>query len=263
MDIPILPGIKDKVALVTGGASGIGKAIVTFLAKNGAHVCLLDKDESSGRTLVQALSTEGLRLSFHHLDVTDQEAYIRLCKTINETYLSIDILVNNAGMAQIGNLEQTSSADFEQIFSVNVAGVYNGMFAVIKYMKAQQSGIIVNIGSIAANVGLKDRFGYSMSKGAVHNITLTVAKDYIDDNIRCNVIAPARVHTPFVDGYLKANYPGRESEMFDTLSKTQPMGRMGRPEEVAHMVGYLCSDAATFITGTCLPLDGGFINLNT
>ena len=135
------------------------------------------------------------------------------------------------------------------------------MYAVIDKMK-EKGGVILNMASIASSVGISDRFAYSMSKGAVLTMTYSVAKDYINHNIRCNSISPARVHTPFVDGFIKKNYPGKEKEMFETLSKTQPIGRMGKPEEIANLALYLCSDEASFITGTDFPIDGGFIKLN-
>jgi NAD(P)-dependent dehydrogenase (short-subunit alcohol dehydrogenase family) len=175
----------------------------------------------------------------------------------------IDILVNSAGIAHIGKLENTSEADLERIFQVNVKGVYNTMFAVIQQMKKQGGGVILNLCSVAASVGIADRFAYSMSKGAVLTMTLSVAKDYIQDNIRCNSISPARVHTSFVDGFLKNNYPGKEAEMFEKLSRTQPIGRMGKPNEIAALALYLCSEEAAFVTGTDYPIDGGFITLNT
>src|SRR5690606_23316210 len=145
----------------------------------------------------------------------------------------IDILVNSAGIAHIGKLETTTEKDFERIFNVNVRGVYNAMHACIGQMKRQGGGVILNLASVAASLGIADRFAYSMSKGAVLSMTLSVAKDYVSDNIRCNCISPARVHTSFVDGFLKANYPGREEEMFKKLSATQPIGRMGTPAEIA------------------------------
>jgi 2-keto-3-deoxy-L-fuconate dehydrogenase len=174
----------------------------------------------------------------------------------------VDILVNNAGIAHVGKLENTTEADFERIYRVNVKGAYNCLFAAVPLMKQHGGGVIVNMASIAAHVGITDRFAYSMSKGAIHAMTLSVARDYLGDNIRCNSISPARVHTPFVDGFVAANYPGKEQEMFAKLSKSQPIGRMGTPEEVAALALYLCSDEAGFVTGCDYPLDGGFINLN-
>jgi 2-keto-3-deoxy-L-fuconate dehydrogenase len=137
------------------------------------------------------------------------------------------------------------------------------MYAVIGHMKEQGGGVILNVASVAATLGLSDRFAYSMSKGAVVSMTLSVAKDYIKDNIRCNCISPARVHTAFVDGFLAKNYPGQEKEMFDKLSKTQPIGRMGKPDEIGALALYLCSDEAAFVTGSDYPIDGGFVRLNT
>jgi len=129
-------------------------------------------------------------------------------------------------------------------------------------MKNDGGGVIINMSSVAAELGIPDRFAYSMSKGAVSSMTLSVAKDYLSENIRCNALAPGRVHTPFVDNYIKKNYPGQEKEMFEKLSKTQPIGRMGKPEEVANLAVFLCSDEAGFITGTDYPIDGGFLRLN-
>jgi NAD(P)-dependent dehydrogenase (short-subunit alcohol dehydrogenase family) len=137
------------------------------------------------------------------------------------------------------------------------------MQAAIGFMKAQHKGVILNVASVASTVGITDRFAYSMTKGAVLTMTLSVAKDYVKHGIRCNSISPGRVHTPFVDGFLKANYPGQEEEMFEKLSKTQPIGRMAKPEEIAHLAVYLCSDEASFITGSDYAIDGGFIKLNS
>jgi 2-keto-3-deoxy-L-fuconate dehydrogenase len=144
----------------------------------------------------------------------------------------------------------------------NVKGYFNCINSVIGTMKSAGGGVILNMASVAGSAGLADRFAYSTSKGAVIAMTYSVARDYIGHNIRCNCISPARVHTTFVDGYLKKNYPGREQEMFEKLAKTQPIGRMGEPEEVASLALFLCSDAASFITGVNYPLDGGFMNLH-
>jgi NAD(P)-dependent dehydrogenase (short-subunit alcohol dehydrogenase family) len=165
-------------------------------------------------------------------------------------------------VAHIGKLETTSDEDFERIFRVNVKGVYNCMYAAVDFMKTAGGGVILNLASIAATVGLADRFAYSMSKGAVLTMTYSVARDYLPHNIRCNCISPARVHTPFVDGYLQKNYPGHERDMMEKLAKLQPIGRMAQPEEVASLALFLCSDAASFITGTNYPIDGGFLNLH-
>jgi 2-keto-3-deoxy-L-fuconate dehydrogenase len=179
--------------------------------------------------------------------------------------------VNSAGVSHIGTVESTSEEDMDRLYKVNVKGVYNCLRAGIAVMRRGGSeeggggvkgGVIVNMCSIAATVGIPDRFAYSMTKGAVYSMTLSVAKDYLKEQIRCNCISPARVHTPFVDGFLKKNYPGKEAEMFEKLSKTQPIGRMAKPEEIAGLILYLCSDEASFITGCDYPIDGGFIKLN-
>jgi NAD(P)-dependent dehydrogenase (short-subunit alcohol dehydrogenase family) len=173
----------------------------------------------------------------------------------------VDILVNNAGIGFVGNLEQTSEHDLDRLYSVNIKGVYNCLFAMVPHFKENGQGVILNLASIAASVGIPDRFAYSMTKAAVLNMTYTVAMDYIKYGIRCNSISPARVHTPFVDEYIHKNYPGREDEMFAKLSSVQPLGRMATPEEVANLALFLCSDEASFITGTDYPIDGGFLKL--
>jgi 2-keto-3-deoxy-L-fuconate dehydrogenase len=174
----------------------------------------------------------------------------------------LDILLNNAGVSHVGNAENTTEEDFDRVLRVNVKGYYNCLRAVIGHMTAGGGGVILNMASVAGSAGIADRFAYSTSKGAVIAMTYSVARDYISCGIRCNCISPARVHTPFVDDYLRKNYPGREREMYDKLAATQPIGRMGEPEEVASLALYLCSDAAAFITGTNYVLDGGFMNLH-
>ena len=171
--------------------------------------------------------------------------------------------MNCAGIAHIGTIATTTLEDFERIFKVNVQGTFLCMQAAIATMLGQSSGgVIVNLSSLVAIIGIPERFAYSMSKGAVRAMTLSVAKDYLDKNIRCNCISPARVHTPFVDGYLKKNYPGKEEEMLAVLAKTQPIGRMAKPDEVAGLAVYLCSDLASFLSGADIPFDGGVLNLH-
>lgn len=254
-----------KIAVVTGGGSGIGKAIAKTFAKQGAAVCVLDIDPVAAKTTVAEIHAEE---EYNHsqpfaCNVTQQEEVSSLFQTIFNHYKKLDLLVNSAGIAHVGRLENTSEGDLDRLYQVNIKGVYNAMRAAIPFMKEQKQGVILNIASVAAGLGLSDRFAYSMSKGAVVSMTLSVAKDYIHDGIRCNCVSPGRVHTPFVDGFLKANYPGQEAEMFEKLSKTQPIGRMAQPEEVANLALYLCSDEAAFITGTDYPIDGGFTRLNT
>jgi len=251
--------LNNKIALVTGGGSGIGKDVCKVLAKQGAHVIVVDLNADSAKGTVDEITANGNNAEALTLDVTNQGAVT----TAFEKLKSLDILVNCAGISHIGSATSTNETDFEKVFQVNVKGVYNCLQAGVNVMKKSGGGSIVNISSIAAKVGLSDRFAYSMSKGAVHAMTMSVAKDYIKDNIRCNSVSPGRVHTPFVDGFLKKNYPGKEAEMFEKLSKTQPIGRMGLPIEVAHQVLYLCSEEAAFITGSDFSIDGGFITLNS
>ena len=255
--------LANKVAVITGGGSGIGKSITTSFAQAGARVYVLEWKAESAEAFF--IGQEELRdqVFFYACDVSDHEAVHATIDQIHDTAGAIDILVNNAGIAHIGRLDTTSASDFDRIMRVNVKGTYNCMHATIGYMKQQGGGVILNMASVAASVGIADRFVYSTSKGAVLTMTYSVAKDYVKDNIRCNSISPARVHTPFVDGYLKDTYPGREQEMYEALAQTQPIGRMGKPEEIAALAVFLCSDQAGFITGTDYPIDGGFLRLNT
>lgn len=253
--------LKGKTALVTGGGSGIGKAIAITFAEQGAHVCILDFNADNGNATVSEIKNNKGSASFHQCDVSNQEQMELIFREIDGDH-TIDILINNAGIAHVGNIENTNPEDLDRLYNVNVKGVYNGMKMVIPYFKKQQKGVIVNMASIASWVGIDDRFAYSMTKGAVLTMSYSVAKDYVKDGIRCNTISPARVHTPFVDGFIEKNYPDKKAEMFENLSKTQPIGRMGKPEEIANLALYLCSDEASFITGTDFPIDGGFIKLN-
>lgn len=255
--------LENKTTIITGAASGIGKAISELFAVHKATVFLIDLNAEALEEAKKNISSRGGNAVSMRCDVTDQEEVTNVFRQIVQRTGRIDILVNSAGIAHIGKLDTTAESDFEKVFRVNVKGVYNAMFASIGQMKKQGGGVILNLASVAASLGLSDRFAYSMSKGAVLSMTLSVAKDYIGDNIRCNCISPARVHTSFVDGFLKKNYPGREAEMFEKLSKTQPIGRMGKPEEIAALALYLCSDAAAFVTGCDYPIDGGFVKLNT
>ncbi len=250
--------LKNKTAIITGGGSGIGRAISLLFAKQGATVHIIEVNDSAASTVVDEINTSGGKAVSHVCDISSQQQLIDTMNKIGRVH----ILVNNAGIAHVGNVEKTSAADFEKVFNVNVKGAYNCLFAAIPKMKEQGGGVILNLCSIAAWVGIPDRFAYSMSKGAIHAMTLSVAKDYLKDNIRCNCISPARVHTPFVDGFLAKNYPGSEAEMFAKLSKTQPIGRMGTPDEIATLALYLCSDESSFITGNNYNIDGGFIALN-
>jgi 2-keto-3-deoxy-L-fuconate dehydrogenase len=250
--------LTNKTAVITGGGSGIGQAIARLFARQGAWVNIIELSEDAGQETQNLILTEGGLCTVRVCDVSDHEAVRKTFHAMGK----IDILVNNAGIAHIGNAENTAETDFDRVFQVNVKGVYNCLHAAIPMMKENGSGVILNTASVAAHVGLSDRFAYSMSKAAVLNMTMTVAKDFVADNIRCNSMSPARVHTPFVDGFLAKNYAGQEADMFEKLSKTQPIGRMARPEEIASLALYLCSDEAAFLTGCDYPIDGGFIKLN-
>lgn len=252
--------LDNKVAIVTGGASGIGLAISRLFAKQGAIVHIFELNIDQAEREADLINANGGEAYFHKVDVSKQKEVKKVIDKIAKEN-QIDILVNNAGIAHVGTVETTSEEDFERVFNVNVKGAYNCLHSVIPHMK-NKGGVILNMASVAATVGIPDRFAYSMSKGAVYTMTLQVAKDYLNYGIRCNSISPARVHTPFVDGFLKKSYAGKESEMFEKLSKTQPIGRMAKPDEIGALAVYLCSDEAGFITGCDYLIDGGFVKLN-
>jgi len=250
--------LQGKQAVVTGGGSGIGRAIATLFARQGATVHLIELTAEAARETAETIRQEGGTTHVYAADVSQQGRVREVFEAIGR----VDILVNNAGIAHVGSVENTPEADFDRVYGVNVKGAYNCLFAAVPRMKAQGGGVIVNMASIAAHVGITDRFAYSMSKGAIFAMTLSVARDYLAHNIRCNSISPARVHTPFVDGFVAKNYPGQEAEIFAKLAQSQPIGRMAQPEEVAALALYLCADEASFVTGCDYPLDGGFIKLN-
>lgn len=253
--------LDGKTAVTTGAGSGIGQAIARRFARAGASVYLfdirLDRVQETAQLIAADNSPSAVPVA---CDVTDAAATQREFQHIAASR-RLDILVNSAGISHIGRLDSTTEEDFDRLFRVNVKGIFLCMQAALGPMRSAGGGVILNLASIAATAGLPDRFAYSMTKGAVLSMTLSVARDYIGDNIRCNAISPARVHTPFVDAYLRDNYPGREEEMFAKLSQSAPIGRMASPDEVASLALYLCSDQASFITGADVPLDGGFFNL--
>jgi NAD(P)-dependent dehydrogenase (short-subunit alcohol dehydrogenase family) len=245
--------LDGKTALVTGAGSGIGLAIARVFKAQGATVVGLDRDQAALDKLSQELSIVSLLA-----DVSDFAAIEQAVRTTVDQTGGLHILVNNAGIAHVGRLDNTSPKDFDQVFRVNVQGVFACAQACVRHMQTAGGGVILNMASIAALVGLEDRFAYSMSKGAVLSMTRSIAVDYMKHNIRCNCVCPARIHTPFVDAFIAKNYPGREQEMFEKLSQSQPIGRMGTPEEVAQLALYLCSDEASFVTGAAYPIDGAF-----
>lgn len=250
--------LKNKTVIITGGGSGIGRAISILFAQQEAFINILELNENAAEETVNQIIQNGGNARAYACDIVNQAMVLAVFQEIGR----VDILVNNAGIAHVGNLENTSESDFERIFSVNVKGAYNCLYVGVPMMKAQGGGVVLNMASVVATVGISDRFAYSMSKGAILTMTLSVAKDYIKDNIRCNCISPARVHTPFVDGFIAKAYPNNQAEMFEKLSATQPIGRMAKPEEIASLALYLCSDEAGFVTGSDYPIDGGFTRLN-
>ena len=250
--------LTNKSVIITGGGSGIGKAMSVLFAKQGATVHIIELNIEAAESTAKEIIADGGIAFGYPCDVSKQQQVVETFARIGK----IDILINNAGIAHIGRADNTNEADFDRIYNVNIKGVYNCLFAAIPMMKANKGGVILNTASIAALVGITDRFAYSTSKGAIHAMTLSVARDYLNDGIRCNSISPARVHTPFVDGFIAKNYAGQEAEIFEKLSKSQPIGRMGQPSEIAALALYLCSDEAGFVTGCDYPIDGGFTTLN-
>lgn len=253
--------LQNKRAIVTGGGSGIGEAISHMFASHRASVFILDNDEQRANAVASNIEAGRKQARALQCDVSSQAS---ARKAIQEIIAGggVDILVNNAGISHIGDLETTTEEDFTRVFDVNVRGFYNCMQACIGHMKERRQGVILNMASIAGEVGLANRFAYSMSKAAVISMTYSVARDYLQYNIRCNCISPARVHTPFVDAYLGKHYAGQEEEMFQKLAHAQPIGRMGEPREIAALALFLCSDEAGFITGTNYPIDGGALKLS-
>ncbi|MGI9544051.1 MAG: SDR family NAD(P)-dependent oxidoreductase [Cyclobacteriaceae bacterium] len=254
--------LKGKTAVVTGGGSGIGQSICRLFGQQGASVIILDQDQLQADETATEIISNGGEASAIQCDVSKSDPVRPVFQQIEPQSEQIDILINNAGIAHIGNLENTTESDLDRLYHVNVKGVYNCMKHAVPLMK-KSGGAILNMASVVAMVAVPDRFAYSMTKGAVLTMTYSVARDYMQYGIRCNCIAPARVHTPFVDSYLSKTYPGKEKEMFEKLAKTQPIGRMGKPEEIAYLALFLCADEAAFITGTNYPIDGGFVTLST
>lgn len=250
-----------RTALITGAGSGIGRETALSMSREGAFIIVLDLNEQQAQETVELIHVAGGNALLSICDIADHIETKRVVANILKQR-PIDILINNAGIGYVGSLEQTSEADLDRLYNVNVKGVYNMMHAVISSMKERQYGVIVNLASIASSVGIAERFAYSMTKGAVLTMTYSVAKDYINEGIRCNCISPARVHTPFVDNFIEKNYPDNPQEIFDTLSQSQPIGRMGTVTEIAALISYLSSDVSAFITGCNFPIDGGFVTLN-
>jgi NAD(P)-dependent dehydrogenase (short-subunit alcohol dehydrogenase family) len=253
--------LKEKIAIVTGGGSGIGRSISETFAERGATVIIFERDEAAGQEASEAIQQKGGQVKVLACDVSSTDIVAKTVEQVVAEVGKIDILVNNAGIAHVGNILNTQEEDFDRIYQVNVKGVFNCLKPVVAQMEQQGGGVILNLASIASKIGIADRFAYSMSKGAAMTMTLSVAKDFVKKGIRCNCICPARVHTPFVDGFIKKNYPGEEDVMFEKLSEYQPLGRMGKPNEIAALALYLCSDESGFVTGSAYDIDGGVMNL--
>ena len=246
--------IENPIAVVTGGGSGIGRATSIAMAAQGFDIRIFDLSPEGAEETLGLVRGAGGTGAFSQVDVSDTEsvrgAFSRLPR--------LDALINNAGVAHVGNVLDAAPEDIDRLYRINIRGVYHCLHFGLPVMLRCGGGSIVNLASIASKVGIPDRFAYSMTKGAVLSMTLSVARDFVDKGVRCNCVCPARVHTPFVDGFLAKTYPGQEAEMFAKLSAGQPIGRMGTPAEVASLIAYLCSPQASFITGSAYDIDGGF-----
>ena len=250
--------MKNKTILITGGASGIGLALVEKFTTEGSNVYFIDSNGLLGRQVEKEFQEKGKSVTFLEVDIREESQVQRAIQSIPS---KLDVLINNAGISHIGNLASTTLADFERLFAVNVSGMFLCSQAALPKLIEEGGGSILNMCSVAATMGIPDRFAYSMTKGATLSMTLSIARDYVNQGIRCNCISPGRVHTPFVDGFLAKNYPGKEHEMFEKLAATQPIGRMGTPTEIAELAYFISSDAGKFITGSNFTIDGGFTGI--
>ena len=250
--------MKNKTILITGGASGIGLALVEKFTTEGSNVYFIDSTGLLGRQVEKEFQEKGKSVTFLEVDIREESQVQHAIQSIPS---KLDVLINNAGISHIGNLASTTLADFERLFAVNVSGMFLCSQAALPKLIEEGGGSILNMCSVAATMGIPDRFAYSMTKGATLSMTLSIARDYVNQGIRCNCISPGRVHTPFVDGFLAKNYPGKEQEMFEKLAATQPIGRMGTPTEIAELAYFISSDAGKFITGSNFTIDGGFTGI--
>jgi 2-keto-3-deoxy-L-fuconate dehydrogenase len=244
--------LDGKTAFVTGAGSGIGEATARALAGAGARVFVADRDAAGGQRVTGAIRDSGGAAEYYSFDVTDEAACAAAAAQVGD----VDVLVNNAGVGHVGTILQAAGTDLDRLYSVNVRGVFNVSKAFIGGMLVRRKGSIVNIASIGGIVGIRDRLAYCTTKFAVVGLTKSMALDHAIDGVRVNCICPARVETPFVSARLK-EYPDPEAA-YREMTATQPVGRMGRPDEIASAVLYLASDEATFITGSALIIDGGW-----
>ncbi|PYK98528.1 MAG: short-chain dehydrogenase [Verrucomicrobia bacterium] len=248
--------LQNKIALVTGAGSGIGAAIAETFARAGAFVFVTDRDEKSGREVADKIKARKNQAEFLSLDVTSEEICERVARTVLASKGRLDVLVNNAGIGHVGTMMQTTGADMDRLYSVNVRGVFNVTKVFLPEMLKRKSGNIINLASIGGVVGVRDRMAYCTTKFAVAGMTKSVALDHAKDGIRVNCICPGRVETPFVSARL-AEYSDPEKARQE-MAATQALGRMGRPEEIAAAALYLASDESAFVTGTEFIIDGGF-----
>jgi 2-keto-3-deoxy-L-fuconate dehydrogenase len=239
--------LDGRTALVTGGASGIGEATCRALTAAGATVAIADID----RPRAEALSQELPGSSVVVMDIADEQAVNSVCAGIGQ----LDILVNNAGIGLVGGIEETAAADFRRLYQVNVEGTYLVTKALLPRI-LESSGSIVNVASVAGQVGIKRRFAYCTTKGAVIAMTRQLAVDYAG-RIRINCVCPGTVGTPFVEAYLEKFHKHEKDKIRGELAARQPIGRIGRPDEIAHLILYVCSSEAAFVTGSALTIDGG------
>ncbi len=251
--------LDGKTALVTGAGSGIGREIALLFAAQGATVAVGDIDEPAAQSVADEITGAGDAALVLRIDVTDLASVTGGVEAIVAQSGGLHILVNNAGIGMVGSLTETSPEDFARLMSVNVYGVYHCSLVAINQMLDQdpRGGTIVNIASVAGQVAVARRFAYGTTKGAVISMTQSTAMDYIDQGIRCNCICPGTVETPFVEAYLHRYHAGEVEETRAQLHARQPIGRMGRPEEIAPLALYLASDEAAYVTGAQMTIDGG------
>jgi len=240
--------LDGRRALVTGGASGIGEATCRVLTSAGASVIIVDVDRARAESLARELPGASVKI----FDISDESAVRAAIADVT----SLHILINNAGIGLVGSVDETEAADFERLLRVNVTGTYLMTRALMPQLLAS-AGNIVNLGSVAGLVGIKRRFAYCTTKGAVVAMTRQLAVEYAG-RLRVNCICPGTVDTPFVEGYLEKYHSHEKDKIRAELNQRQPVGRLGRPEEIAHLVLYLCSPEAAFVTGSVVTIDGGW-----
>ncbi len=248
--------LQNKIALVTGAGSGIGAAIAETFAHAGAFVFVTDRDETAGQGTTTKIKAQNGQVEFLPLDVTDEAACEKVAGVVRNRWQRLDILVNNAGIGHVGTMLQTTGADLDRMYAVNVRGVFNVSKVFLPGMVERKSGVILNLASIGGVVGVRDRLAYCATKFAVVGLTKSMALDHAQDGVRVNCICPGRVETPFVAQRLK-EYPDPQ-KAYQEMAATQALGRMGRPDEIAAAALYLASDEAAFITGTAFLIDGGW-----